>query len=400
MSEIQQSSAAEVVGDQLAVRAAWYRGGTSNALIVRREDLPTQDPDELADWLWSAYGTPDVRQIDGVGGGDMLRSKFAIVSPSDRPDADVDYTFVQLGVAERMINWTILCGNISSAIGPYAIDEGLVPVHGEVTSVRIYNTNTNKVIHAEVRTVDGRAASSGDLAIAGVPGSGSAIDLDFRESAGTQTGLVLPTGRRRDVLAVAGVGEVEVSVIDVSIPVAFIAAASLGATGAESHHELLADVDLRERATAVRRAVAARLGWASSIETADAESRFRPAVVLVAAPADWDDIGARRRPAASCDVHVRAVSNVDVHKAFMGTGSVCAGVAASLHGTVVHDVTRSSAHVSGRYRLAHPSGVTEVSVELDQRNEEPVVTRAAFQRTARRMFDGRVYVPTGRLPWL
>jgi 2-methylaconitate cis-trans-isomerase PrpF len=223
-----------------------------------------------------------------------------------------------------------------------------------------------------------------------VPGSGSAIDLDFRESAGTQTGLVLPTGRRRDVLAVAGVGEVEVSVIDVSIPVAFIAAASLGATGAESHHELLADVDLRERATAVRR----------SGHEDDGRSEPRLGVGLVAAPADWDDIGARRRPAASCDVHVRAVSNVDVHKAFMGTGSVCAGVAASLHGTVVHDVTRSSAHVSGRYRLAHPSGVTEVSVELDQRNEEPVVTRAAFQRTARRMFDGRVYVPTGRLPWL
>jgi 2-methylaconitate cis-trans-isomerase PrpF len=399
MTAIPTAGSGELVGDQLAVPATWYRGGTSNALIVRREALPTQDPGELAEWLWAAYGTPDVRQVDGLGAGDMLRSKFAIVSPSERDDADVDYTFVQLGVAERMIDWSILCGNISSAIGPYAVDEGLVSVAGPETVVRIHNTNTGKVIHATVRTVGGRAAVTGDLSVAGVPGTGSPIDLDFRESAGTQTGLVLPTGRRRDVLDVQGLGSVEVSVVDVSLPVAFVSASRLGATGAESHRELLADAELRERATAVRRAVAVHLGWAGDVSRADIESRIRPAVVLVGPPADWVDLAGRTHYAAECDVHVRAVSNVDVHKAFMGTGSVCAGVAARLKGTVVHDVTRETAHGSGDYRLAHPSGVTSVSVDLEQSQEEPVVERASFQRTARRMFEGRVLVPVARLPW-
>jgi 2-methylaconitate cis-trans-isomerase PrpF len=399
-----QASAArpplELVGDQLAVRAAWYRGGTSNALVVRRESLPTQDPDELAEWLWAAYGTPDVRQIDGLGGGDMLRSKFAIVSSSARDDADVDYTFVQLGVADRFIDWSILCGNISSAIGPFAVDEGLVATTGPETRVRVFNTNTGKVIHLTVRTAGGMAATSGHLSIAGVPGTGSAIDLDFRESAGTQSGLVLPTGNRRDVLDVMGVGSVDVSIVDVSLPVVFVAAQSLGVTGAESHGELVANVDLRERATAVRRAAAVRLGWAASVSTADVDARIRPAVVLVGAPRGWSDLQGRAQPADSCDLHVRAVSNVNVHKAFMGTGSICAGVAANLEGTVVNAVARPSAHAAGVYRLAHPSGTTDVAVETDQTDTEPAILRASLQRTARRMFDGRVLVPVSRLPWL
>jgi 2-methylaconitate cis-trans-isomerase PrpF len=390
---------AQVVGEQLAVPAAWYRGGTSNALVVRRESLPTSDRDDLASWLWAAYGSGDVRQVDGLGAGDMLRSKFAIVGPSDRPDADVDYTFVQLGVSEKMIDWTILCGNISSVVGPYAVDEGLVPAVEPATTVRIYNSNTQSVIHATVQVRDGRARTEGDFEMAGVPGTGSVVELDFRESAGTQTGRVLPTGRVRDVLDVEGLGQVEVSIVDVSIPLVFVQASSLGVTGAESHAVLLADQKVRERVSAVRRAAAVMLGWASSVDRADEEARIRPGAVMVGPPAAWTDMRGVQLEAAACDLHVRAASVVNVHKAFMGTGSICAGVAARIPGTVVHDVTRPEAHERGEYRLGHPSGTTPVLVDLTMADGVPTITQASIERSARRMFEGRVLVPTRRLSW-
>lgn len=384
---------------QVGVPAAWYRGGTSAALIVRADDLPSQDRAEIGEWLLAAYGSPDVRQIDGLGGGDGQRSKFAIVAPPSRPDADLDYTFVQLGVNRPDVNWSLMCGNISSAIGPYAIDEGLVPAVEPVTRVRIHNTNTGRLILADVQVEDGHVVVDGDTRIDGVPGTSAPVFLDYSDGAGTVNGRMLPTGNVRDTFQVEGVGAVEVSVVDVTLPMLFIPAERLGATGSEPHAQLVADLDLRAKIAQIRRTVCAELGWATSVATADAENRLNPAACIVGPAAAWTTLNGLELPADYADFAARAISVLDVHKSFMVTGTIAAGAAAAIEGTVVHDVTSPAAHARGSYRLGHPSGVSEAFVELDRTSDTPRLARASMVRTARRMFDGTVYVPASRLPW-
>ena len=214
---------------QQAIPAVFMRGGTSKALMLHASDLPS----DRADWaplFTAAMGTPDPfgRQLDGMGGGVSSLSKVCVLAPSDRQDADIDYTFAQVLIREARVDYRGNCGNMSSAVGPFAVDEGLIRADGDTATVRIFNTNTGKLIHATFPIEDGRARTDGDLVIPGVGGSGAPIRLDFVEPGGATTGKLLPSGQALDRLEVPGLGSIEASLVDAANAAVFVRAARCG----------------------------------------------------------------------------------------------------------------------------------------------------------------------------
>lgn len=253
-----------------AIRAVFMRGGTSKALMFRTGDLPV----ERAAWekiFLAAMGSPDpnMRQIDGMGGGVSSLSKVCVVGPASRPDADVDYTFAQIAIDRSEIDYAGNCGNMSSAIGPFAVDEGLIaPPAGDEAVVRIHNTNTGKIIIARFPVTNGRTETSGSLAIDGVAGTGAPIRLDFVDPGGSKTGRLLPTGHAAEQLEIGGIGAMRVTLIDAANPIVMVAANDVGMTGVETPVAIERDVALMQRLEALRMAAAARMGLVPDIASA------------------------------------------------------------------------------------------------------------------------------------
>jgi 2-methylaconitate cis-trans-isomerase PrpF len=357
---------------QLSIPAVYMRGGTSRAIVFHERDLP---PDANArDRLFlAALGSPDPgeRQLDGLGGGISSLSKIAIVAPSSRPDADVDYTFAQVSVSGAHVSYRGNCGNISSAIGPFAVDEALVVAEGDHATVRIHNTNTRKIIHATFPLQGGKAAVRGDCAIAGVAGTGAAVRLDFHQPGGAVTGRLLPTGRTREQLSF-GNETVEVSLVDASNPVVFVAASAFGLAPTQAPTDLARFEDLRVAASL-------RMGIAANEEEARTVSASLPLVAFVSAPA------------AGGDVAVRMLSSGQPHKATPLTGALCLAVAARIEGTIVADLARPVD--PGRVRIEHPAGILTVAAQVSGAGADARAEFASFFRTARRLMEGRVLVP-------
>ena len=351
------------------------RGGTSKAVFLAADDLPP--PGEERDALvLGLFGSPDPRQIDGLGGADLLTSKLAIIGPPTRGDADLDYTFGQVSITEPVVDYDLNCGNISAAVGAYAVDERLVTVTEPVTTVRIHNTNTGKVLVAHVPVVAGHAAVKGDLVVDGVPGSGAAIALDYADTAGGVTGSLLPTGATRDVLETPR-GPVEVTIVDLANLSVFFPAEAVGMTGTEGPEEVTAAHV--EAVEAVKRAAADRLGIAGDglVPVPVAVAPFRPYETISGGTVDDADLCARvigGRPPA-------------LHKAYPGTVSATTAVAAALAGSVVVDAVGTAR--SGPLRIGHPSGIMEASAAVI----DGQVTEATYLRTARRLAEGVAYVP-------
>ncbi|MGI6423656.1 MAG: PrpF domain-containing protein [Tepidanaerobacteraceae bacterium] len=256
-------------------RVAIYRGGTSKGIFINRNQLP-KDPLKRDRIINAIFGSPDLRQIDGLGGADVLTSKLAIIGPSTRPDADIDYTFAQVSFETEFVDYSGNCGNISSAVGPYAIDEGFVDPVEPITKVKIHLTNTGNIIVAEVPVVDGKASVEGDCKIDGVPGTGSKIMLDFSDLAGAFTGNLLPTGNAKDVLDLPGYGKFTVSIVDAANPLVFIRAEELGLTGTETADEIETDKALMEKIERIRGAVAEKIGMVESWDQAAKKTPYIP----------------------------------------------------------------------------------------------------------------------------
>jgi 4-oxalomesaconate tautomerase len=345
------------------IRAMQMRGGTSKGLYFLADDLPA-DVAERDDLLLRVMGSPDPRQIDGVGGAHPLTSKVAVVSPSALPGIDADYLFLQVMVDQAIVTDKQNCGNILAGIGPFAVERGLLPARGDETSVRIRMVNTDGVVTATFPTPGGRPRYDGDTAIDGVPGTAAPIVLDFEDS-GAGTG-VFPTGNVTDVF-----GGIPVTCVDNGMPVVVVAAASFGKTGYESIAELEGDEELNKRIQELRLEAGRAMGLG------DVSGTTVPKISLVAPPAHGGTIG------------TRTFIPIRVHESIGVLGAVSVGTAIVIPGAIGHDL----AVLNGGPRLSveHPSGALQVEVELDTTTTPPKVIRSGVVRTARKLFDGTVF---------
>lgn len=363
----------------------YMRGGTSKAVFFHEKDLP-KDKSQWDEIFLKVMGTPDIKQIDGMGGTVSSTSKIAIISPSDRADADVNYTFRQVDIVIPKVDGKANCGNISSAVGPFAIDEGLVKAVEPITVVRILNTNTNKIIEEHVRVENGHAMVHGDEKIKGVPGTGSRIDMYFEEPAGATTGKLLPTGKKKEIFDVPGYGPIEVSVVDCSNTMVFIRARDLGIKGTELT-ELNSNKDVMEHIERIRCIAAKKCGFVENWEDARTKSTSLPKVSIISEPQNYTDMDKNEVAAHEMDICVRAVSVGALHKAYPITVSIGTGAAAIIEGTIVNEMAKPAPEKS-IIRLGHASGVTAVDIKMDGEH----IVKGGVTRTARRIMDGYIYI--------
>jgi 2-methylaconitate cis-trans-isomerase PrpF len=374
----------------LRLRAAFIRGGTSKAVVFRKQDLPG-DPA-----LWDAIflrvmGSPDPngRQLDGLGGGLSSVSKICVVGPSSRSDADVDYTFAQVSVTESLVDYSGNCGNMSSAIGPFAVEEGMVaaPKDGE-TVVRLHNTNTSKLIVARFPVIDGALAPDGNLAIDGVAGTAAPIRLEFIEPGGAKSGRLLPTGAAQDVLNVPGLGAITASCIDAANPCVFVAADALAMTGIELPAEQESNGLFLQRMESIRRAASVLMGLAPDLDAA-ARIPSIPKVAMVSAPKTALTLSGQTQMATDIDIGIRMISIGQPHRAVPITGAICLAIAARVPGSLPHRLCRTA---SGPIRIGHPSGTILVDAAVTQSADGSLNAQyGAVYRSARRLFDGAVW---------
>ncbi len=353
------------------------------------EDLPT-DRGEWADIFLAAMGSPDEygRQLDGMGGGISSLSKVCIVGPPTRRDADVDFTFCQVSPQQASVDYAGNCGNMSSAIGPFAVDERLVPcpVDGPAM-VRIHNTNTKKIIHAHFMVSNGHAEVDGDMRIDGVSGSASPIRLDFLDPGGARTSGVLPTGNSVDLIEIDGEAPIETSLVDAANPSVFVRASDVGLKGTEAPEEIEENAALLTRLESIRQAASVRMGVSADLAEA-ARQASQPKIALLTAPADASLLSGAVLRAADHDVQCRMMSMGRPHRAIPITGALCLAAACRIPGTIAAEVARSDG--GDEIRIGHPSGVTLVDAEVNRTSTGIQVERTSVYRTARRLFQGEV----------
>ena len=377
---------------QQRIPAVFMRGGTSKAVMFHARDLPAER-DAWAPIFRSAIGAndPSGRQLDGMGGGVSSLSKVCVIGPPSRADADVDFTFAQIGVTNDTVDYAGNCGNMSSAIGPFAIDEGLVPkpIDGHAV-VRIHNTNTSKIIVARFDVEQGEAAVDGAMTLDGVAGTGAPIRLEFMAPGGARTGKLLPTGRAVDTLDIPGLGRIEASLVDAANPCVFVDARALDCTGIEMPDAIERNTELQACLEAIRRAASVAMGIATDLDAA-ARVMSVPKVAMVAAPRTMQTLAGVTLGAADADIVVRMISVGQAHRAVPLTGALCLAVATRLAGTIPATLAKGLRPDVAEIRIANPSGITRVDAKVTS-GASPTAEYAAVYRTARRLFEGKVLV--------
>ena len=381
------------------IPCVYMRGGTSKAVFFHDEDLP-KDEAKRDKVILSAFGSPDGRQIDGMGGANTSTSKVAVIKKSERPGIDVDYTFGQVDVFNPIVGKTMNCGNISSAVGPYAIDEGLVEAVEPMTEVHIWNTNTNKEIIEQVPVKDGRAVTEGDFAIDGVPGTAARVVLKFVAPQGAASGKLLPTGNPKDTIEVEG-KTYEYSFVDAANPVMFVHPEDFGVTGTETPAQFNARPDVEEikRKLEVTRGTGAIiLGFAKDLEDARVNSQTLPKLAFARKPVDYTAGSGKEIKAENIDLVGRLFSmNMKMIDAYMGTGAICTVTAANTPGTIVNEIVcgegKHPDNHAEHIRIGHPWGIMDAYADLqDNPDGTHTVLSGNLDRTARRIMEGYVYV--------
>ena len=368
------------------------RGGTSKGVYLHEKDLP-KDPAKREKMILAIFGSPDIRQIDGLGGADPLTSKCAIIGPSEREDADINYTMVQVGIADPLIDLRGNCGNISAGVGPFAVDEGLVEAREPETVVSIYNTNTKKILKAYVAVKDGKSNYIGDYAIDGVPGTGRKVLLDYSGTGGTLNGNVLPTGNAVDIVSVPGMGDIEISIVDAGNPTCFLRPEVLDFSGTEGPNDPKI-INAHDRIEMIRGSVSKLLGLAEDAEKARIQSPTLPMIAFVSKSSDYNSFTDNAHITKDAiDFVSRLFFMQMMHKTYPGTGTVCTGVAAMIEGTIVNSVFKQRAGDERLVRIGHPSGIISIEVDVENSPSGPELKLAAFGRTSRRIMEGNVYIP-------
>jgi hypothetical protein len=377
---------------QLRIPAVYMRGGTSKGVFFLAGDLPA-DPAQRDRILLRVVGSPDRygKHIDGMGGGTSSTSKVVIVARSTRPDCDVDYLFGQVAIDRPVIDWSGNCGNLTAAVGPFAISAGLVPAPADGTAtVRLWQMNIGRQIVAHVPMRGGKVQEEGDFELDGVAFPAAEIALEFLDPAGGEGGTLFPSGAAVDRLDVPGLGAVEATLIDAGNPTLFVAAAALGLRGTELPAEVNADPALLARAEGLRAHGAVAMGLAGGASEATATRPHTPKLVLVAPPQTFVATDGRTIEAASIDLLARIFSMGPLHHAMTGTGAVALAVAATIPGTLVHRLCGGRA---GRVCFGHPAGRLAVGAEAKLQSGQWVVARVTMSRSARRLMEGWVCTP-------
>ncbi|MBK6350969.1 MAG: 2-methylaconitate cis-trans isomerase PrpF [Proteobacteria bacterium] len=387
---------------QIAIPATYMRGGTSKGVFFRLQDLPlaAQTPGAARDaLLLRVIGSPDPygKQIDGMGGATSSTSKTVIVAKSTRADHDVDYLFGQVSIDKAFVDWSGNCGNLSAAVGPFAIGSGLVaasrvPRDGTAV-VRIWQANIGKTIIAHVPVANGAVQETGDFELDGVTFPAAEVQLEFIDPAAEEDGAggsMFPTGNLVDELEVPGVGTLEATMINAGIPTIFVNADAIGYQGTELQDAINGDAKALAMFETIRAHGAMRMGLIKHLDEAN-RRQHTPKVAFVAKSADYVASSGRRVAAADIDLLVRALSMGKLHHAMMGTAAVAIGTAAAIPGTLVNLAAGGGARQAVRF--GHPSGTLRVGAEATRVGDEWTVTRASMSRSARVLMEGRVRVP-------
>lgn len=338
------------------------RGGTSKGVFFYENDIP--DVGEARDsFLCAVMGSPDERQIDGLGGSDPLTSKVAIIKPIQNGEIDIEYTFAQVGIDKAIVDYKANCGNITSAAGLFAVYEGLVKITEPETEVKIWNTNTGKILKVYIPCKDGKAIQSGDFHIDGVPGTGPQINIDFSDTIGAVSGKLLPTGKPVDMLQVPGYGSIECSIVDIANPLGFVRASDLGLNGRETPAELKLQPEKLKLLETIRSMVAKKIGLVDDWKNATSKSPAIPLLSFVSAPTEGDDL---------INIVSRVMFMQVMHKTYSATAAVCTGVAANIEGTIPNELARKR---ENPFYIGHPAGKIGVNILLSKEQGEICVKK-------------------------
>lgn len=373
-------------------KTVFMRGGTSKGCMFLERDLPARE--EWDDIFVQVMGSPDPKQIDGMGGCVSSNNKIVVVRKSTLPGVDVDYLVGQSIVGKAQIDYKSNCGNMTAAAAPYAVEMGLVEKLTEpVTTVHMFNLNTNKYIDVTVPVKNGQFDNEGTCAIAGVDGTSGELKVNFLDPAGAKTGKLFPTGKGKETLELPD-GSIEATILDVSNPIVLVRAEDLGLTGTELPAQVDADRAVSAKLEAIRGAACVKMGFARDLADATEHSPAVPKVGFVSASQDYTDISGKQVSGEDMDICARVISVFKCHKACPLTAAAAISVAAAVPGTVVYELVKQTE--AGRVRIGHPSGVMTMFPYVEDGTkplDEIRVTGVAVQRTARRIMDGIVYIP-------
>lgn len=373
-------------------KTVFMRGGTSKGCIFHKEDLP-KDRGQWDEIFLQAMGSPDPKQIDGLGGTVSSNNKIVIVWKSEETDVDVEYLVGQVIVGKEQIDYKSNCGNMTAAVGPFAVEEGMLGLTEPITTVRMKNINTDKYINVTV-PIDPKTktfAQEGDCAIAGVDGTAAKLNVSFLNPAGAKTGKLLPTGKVSEILEIPGFGAIEASILDVSNPMVLVKAEDIGMTGMELPEEINNNQEVSGLLEKIRGTAACLMGFAEDLDDAIKNSPAVPKVGFVTTPKSYTDIAKELVMEQQMDVCARVISVFKCHKACPLTSASAISVAAAMEGSVVQKVLGGSGR-KGLVRIGHPSGIMTMVPDLREEDGKLVLPEVGVQRTARRIMDGMVYV--------
>lgn len=371
------------------IKMVFMRGGTSKGCIFHREDLPA-DRNEWDRIFLQVMGNPDPKQIDGMGGTVSSNNKVVIVWKSDKPDVDIEYLVGQVIVGKNQVDYKSNCGNMTSAVGPFAIEEKMVKAVEPITTIHLFNCNTDKYIDVTVPCENGAFALEGDCAIAGIDGTAAEIKVAFLNPAGAKTGTLLPTGNRLDVLDIEGHGKIEVTILDVSNPLVIVRAGDIGLNGRELPDEVNQNQAVCDVLEKIRGTAAVLMGFAKNCADAAENSPAVPKIGFFTMPQTFKDLTGKTISKENMDVCVRVISVFKCHKAVPLTSASGISVACHLEGSILYNPFTDKKEA---VRIGHPSGVmTMIPVMSVQPDESVEIHSVAVQRTARRIMDGNVYI--------